>query len=273
MHEMWCILLKLRSKNIRSHKLVAMDTITVGDCTNLSLGNKSVHLFVVSPPYNVGINYGNGFNDNKEWRDYVEFLIKMMEEMHRTLVDGGRVAINVAGINRKPYKDVPGIVSSILEELGFLLRGTVIWIKGESSARTDCAWGSYMSNTNPVLRDSWESIVMASKETYELDCRTLGLPDITKDEFQQWSVSAWNMRPETRCSWHGAPFPEELPYRCIKWLVPREAIVVDPCCGTGTTPYVAKMLYRHYLAYDQNPEYVRRANERLGNTIFEATTW
>lgn len=250
-----------------------MDEILVGDCTNLPLGNKSAHLFVTSPPYNVGIEYGENYDDRKDWEVYKEFLAKLASEALRCLVKGGRAAFNVAGVNRNPYRDTPGTMTAICEQLGFLLRGTVIWDKGGAVARTGCAWGSYLLNSNPVLRDSWEAIVMVSKETYSFDGRGLGPPDFTKEEFQLYSDSMWRMRPETRCTWHDAPFPEELPYRCIKWLVPREAVVVDPCCGTGTTPYVAKRLYRHWMAFDQNPEYVKRANERLGNSIFEATKW
>lgn len=250
-----------------------MDEIRVGDCRNLPLGDRSVHLFVTSPPYNVNIDYGE-YKDDADYNVYLDTLITpMMREMMRCLVKGGRAAINVAGTNRKPYRDTPGKVSSIAEKLGFLLRGTVIWDKGGAVARTGCAWGSFKMTTNPVLRDSWEAIIMLSKETYELDCRGLGPDDITDEEFQLYSDSMWRMRPETRCSWHGAPFPEELPWRCIKWLVPRGAVVVDPCCGTGTTCFVAKRLYRHYHGFDINPEYVKRANARCGNNIFEAINW
>jgi len=259
--------------HVQPDGVVSMDEILVGDCTNLPLEDNSVHLFCTSPPYNVGIDYGEGHDDRKELQEYVIFLRGMLREMMRCLVKGGRAAINVAGVNRKPYIDIPASVSVLANGMGFLHRGNVIWDKGGAVARTGCAWGSYCMNSNPVLRDSWEVILMFSKETYDFDGRGLGPPDITKEEFSLYSDSMWRMRPETRCNWHDAPFPEELPYRCIKWLVPREAIVVDPCCGTGTTLYVAKRLYRHWMGFDQNAEYVKRANERLGNNIFEATTW
>ena len=73
--------------------------------------------------------------------------------------------MNVANLGRKPYR--PGDVIHILQDdLGFLLRGEILWVKGRG-ANGNCAWGSYVSAANPVLRDVTERIVVASKGRFD----------------------------------------------------------------------------------------------------------
>ncbi len=155
-----------------------------------------------------------------------------------------------------------------------LLRGEVIWLKADGASGS-CAWGSYMSATNPVLRDTTERIIIASKGRFE---RALsgkakkerlesGLPhedDITTDEFVEATLDVWRIRPESaKRVGHPAPFPVALPDRCIKLFTYKGDIVLDPFMGSGSTAIAALKAGRHYLGYELDEAYVKLARDRI----------
>ena len=73
----------------------------------------------------------------------------------------------MANLGRKPYRSLSADVIRILQDdLGLLLRGEVVWQKGEG-ATGSCAWGSFRSAANPVLRDLTERVVVASKGRFD----------------------------------------------------------------------------------------------------------
>lgn len=242
-----------------------LDTIHEGDATRIPLDDNFVHLVVLSPPYNVGIEYDSDpTGDSLEFHDYIEFTRRWMREIHRVLVNGGRACINIAGINRKPYIPWHSFVIQIAMELGFLMRGRIIWIK-EGRASTD--WGSWCSPSNPVLRDHSEDILVFSKGKYKLDRARSVEPDITKEEFLEYTRTLWYIRPETS-SWHPAAFPLEIPSRCIKLYTFPGQVVLDPFCGSGTTCIAAKRLGRRYIGFDRSKKYVEYARSRFGGNLW-----
>ena len=89
-------------------------------------------------------------------------LESVFAECVRVLEPGGRFAVNVANLGRKPYRSLSADVIRILEDLGLLLRGEIIWQKSKGSSGS-CAWGSFRSAANPSLRDTTERIIIASK--------------------------------------------------------------------------------------------------------------
>src|SRR3989344_2702493 len=125
------------------------------------LPDNSVHLMVTSPPYNVGKEY----DEDLSLKEYMVLLENVFKETHRVLVPGGRVAINIANVGRKPYIPLHSEIIKVMDKLGFLMRGEIIWDKGSSSGGS-CAWGSWQSAANPTLRDSHEYILIFSKELY-----------------------------------------------------------------------------------------------------------
>ena len=62
---------------------------------------------------------------------------------------------------------------------------------------------------------------------------------------------------------HPAPFPLELPLRCIKLFTFKGDVVLDPFCGVGTACLAAAKLGRSYVGYDTNQEYVDAAVNRI----------
>ncbi len=254
-----------------------------GSSTDMSaLPDNSVALVVTSPPYFVGKEYelavtGELDGDDRVPGTYIEFLELLHDvfaECVRVLEPGGRIAVNVANLGRKPYRSLSADVITILQDrLGLLLRGEVIWQKAESSSGS-CAWGSFAKASNPVLRDITERVVIASKGRFSRaiaakDRKRMGLPHestLANDEFVDVTKDVWQIDAEsaTRIG-HPAPFPVELPRRLIDLYTFEGDLVLDPFAGAGTTLVAAARTGRIGIGYDTDPEYVALAEHRLDN--------
>jgi modification methylase len=218
----------------------------------------SIHLMVTSPPYNVRKEY----DEDLTLDEYLDLLRKVFHETHRVLVPGGRACVNLANLGRKPYIPLHVHVIQLILEAGFLMRGEIIWNKG-SSASASTAWGSWMSATNPVLRDIHEYILVFSKDSFSRpgDGKE---STIRKEDFLDWTKSVWSFpAASARQVGHPAPFPEELPRRLIELYSFRGDVVLDPFCGSGTTCLAARAAERHYVGYEIDQGYVELARGRL----------
>ena len=223
------------------------------------LPDNSVHLMVTSPPYNVGKEY----DEDLTLPEYLAFLKRVWVETHRVLVPGGRACINVANLGRKPYIPLHTFIARDMSELGFLMRGEIIWDKG-ASASASTAWGSWQSATNPTLRDVHEYILIFSKGSYRRSRPEDRKDTITKEQFLEFTRSIWNFPAESaRKIGHPAPFPVELPYRLIQLYSFENEVVLDPFMGSGQTGLAALKSSRHFVGYELNSEYQILANKRI----------
>lgn len=221
--------------------------------------DNSIHLMITSPPYNVGKEYDNDLS----LMEYEKLLTNVFSQTYKKLVTGGRACINIANIGRKPYLPLHMIVINIMLNLGFLMRGEIIWDKS-ASAGGSCAWGSWMSASNPVLRDYHEYILVFSKESYSKNKAQIKKDSISKEDFIQWTKSIWTFpAANAKRIGHPAPFPMELPHRLINLYSYKEDVVLDPFCGSGTTCLAAMENDRYYIGYDINQEYIDFANSRI----------
>ena len=224
----------------------------------------SVHLMVTSPPYNVGKEY----DEDLSLDEYLGFLSSVFAQCYKKLVTGGRACINIANIGRKPYIPLHAMLIGIMLDLGFLMRGEIIWDKS-ASAGGSCAWGSWMSASNPVLRDYHEYILVFSKGSYSKNKAQEKRDTIAKDDFIQWTKSIWTFPAvNAKKIGHPAPFPIELPHRLINLYSYEGDVVLDPFCGSGTTCIAALQNNRNYVAYEINQDYVDLAQKRLNNHKF-----
>ena len=242
-----------------------LDTVQCVDSRDMSiLPDESVHLMVTSPPYNVGKDYDLDLG----LEEYRTLLRDVCREVYRKLVVGGRACVNVANLGRRPYIPIHSYLIADMLEIGFLMRGEVIWNKA-ASAGSSTAWGSWKSATNPVMRDVHEYILVFSKDSMGRsgEGRT---STITRDEFLEYTKSIWSFPTEsaTRVG-HPAPFPEELPRRLIQLYTFEGDIVLDPFCGSGTTCVAALKSNRHYIGFDNSEEYVELSRERIRKTLGE----
>ncbi|MEM2153662.1 MAG: site-specific DNA-methyltransferase [Nitrososphaeria archaeon] len=224
--------------------------------------DSSIHLMVTSPPYNVGKEY----DKDLDLFTYLNLLKDVFSETYRVLVPGGRACINIANVGRKPYIPYHKFVIDIMQDIGFLMRGEIIWNKG-AGAGVSTAWGSWCSPSNPILRDTHEYILVFSKGKFSRNSRGRE-STITKDEFLEFTKSVWEFPPESaERVGHPAPFPIELPYRCIQLYTYKDEVVLDPFCGVGTTCLAAIKTGRHFVGYDINPEYVEKAKKRINDYL------
>jgi len=222
------------------------------------LPDSSVHLMITSPPYNASKTY----DEDRTLQEYRLLLRKVFEGTWRVLVTGGRACINVANLGRSPYIPLHAILIEEMLSIGFLMRGEIIWNKG-TSAGISTAWGSWKSPSNPALRDTHEYILIFSKASFSRP-RNEENATISKEEFVCYTKSMWDFRTISALKvGHPAPFPEELPYRLIQLYSYKEDVILDPFCGSGTTCVVADTAGRRYVGYDNVPEYVALARDRL----------
>lgn len=222
------------------------------------LPDNSVHLVVTSPPYNVGKEY----DQDLTLEEYREFLKRVWREVKRVLVPGGRVCINIANLGRKPYIPLHAFIIQDMLDLGFLMRGEIIWNKAEGSSPST-AWGSWMSAKNPTLRDIHEYILVFSKDTFSRE--SLGRKStISREEFLEFTKSLWTFPavPAKKIG-HPAPFPVELPYRLIQLYTFEGEVVLDPFMGSGQTAIAAIKTKRYYVGYEINESYVKLAERRI----------
>ena len=193
----------------------------------------------------------------------------------RKVEPGGRIAVNVANLGRKPYRSLSADVIGILQDdLGLLLRGEVIWQKGDGAAG-NCAWGSYRSAANPVLRDLTERVVIASKGRFDRarppkQRAAAGHPHentLTSDEFMTATLDVWHIDAEraNRVN-HPAPFPVQLPERLIHLYTYKDDVVLDPFMGSGSTLVAARRTGRRGIGYDTDAGYVETARQRVAET-------
>ncbi len=229
------------------------------------LPDNSVHLMVTSPPYNVGKEYDR----NLTLSEYRAFLKRVWNEVKRVLVPGGRACINIANLGRKPYIPLHAFIIEDMLDLGFLMRGEIIWNKA-SSGSPSTAWGSWLSAKNPTLRDIHEYILVFSKGMFTRD-NLKRKSTITKDEFLEFTKSVWTFAAEpAKKVGHPAPFPVELPYRLIQLYSFEGEAILDPFIGSGQTAIAALKTNRHYVGYDINERYVKLAEKRITNYLIES---
>jgi len=236
-----------------------LDTVQCVDSRDMSmLPDESVHLMVTSPPYNVGKEY----DEDLDMDEYRGLLKAVFREVYRKLVVGGRACVNVANLGRRPYIPLHSFIIEDMLDLGFLMRGEIIWQKA-ASAGASTAWGSWMSASNPTLRDVHEYILVFSKGSMRRE-KEGRESTIARDEFLEYTKSVWSFPTESaKRVGHPAPFPEELPYRLIQLYTFEGDVVLDPFCGSGTTCIAALKTGRHYVGFDINEEYVNLAKDRI----------
>lgn len=240
-----------------------------------AVADNSVALVVTSPPYFAGKQYEEELGRDgvpSSYLEYLDLLRDVFAECVRVLEPGGRIAVNVANLGRKPYRSLAADVVSILgDELGLLLRGEIVWRKAEG-ATGSCAWGSYRSAANPVLRDLTERVVVACKGRFDraltpAQRQACGLPHestLGTDDFLSLTLDVWEIAPESaRRVGHPAPFPVELPEALIRLYTYAGDLVLDPFMGSGSTLVAAARLGRRYVGYDLDPTYVELARRRV----------
>lgn len=228
------------------------------------LPDNSVALMVTSPPYHVGKTY----DADTSFEEYLGLLHRVFMETYRVLQPGGRAVVNVANLGRRPYVPLSHLVTQVMHDIGYLMRAEIIWRKAKGAAGS-CAWGSWRSPANPVIRDVHEYCLCFSKGRFDRVVK--GAATVEADEFMDATLSIWDIPPESAARvGHPAPFPVALPRRFIELYTFGGELVLDPFMGSGSTAVAAVQTGRSYVGYDNDPAYVRAARERVAAAEAEA---
>ncbi|HDS59028.1 MAG TPA: site-specific DNA-methyltransferase [Thermoplasmatales archaeon] len=244
-----------------------IDTVRCMDSRDMSiLPDCSIHLMVTSPPYVAAKEY----DENLTLEEYRKLLKEVFSETYRKLVPGGRACVNIANLGRSPYIPLHSFIIQDMLDIGYLMRGEIIWNK-DASAGTSTAWGSWQSAKNPILRDVHEYIMVFSKQTFSRE-NNQREDTISKDEFLEYTKSIWSFPTESaKQVGHPAPFPVELPYRLIQLYTFEGDVVLDPFCGSGTVAVAAVQTNRHFVCFDIDSNYVKKARQRVKKYLYQQT--
>ena len=229
--------------------------------TTKYISNKSIDLIVTSPPYNVDIEYSS-HNNKLSYRDYLNFSKNWLSRCFEWLKDDGRFCLNIPlDKNKGGQQSVGADLTTIAKEIGFKYHSTIVWNEGNISRRT--AWGSWLSASAPYVIAPVELIVILYKKTWK---KTSGSreSDITKEEFMKWTNGLWTFSGESKKKiGHPAPFPIELPRRCIKLFSFLGDTVLDPFMGSGSTLIAAYLNRRKGIGVEIDKNYCELAKQRL----------
>ncbi|MBI4115290.1 MAG: site-specific DNA-methyltransferase [Candidatus Omnitrophica bacterium] len=222
---------------------------------------KSIDLTITSPPYNVDISY-NSHDDKISYEDYLEFSRKWIEKCYELAKDDGRFCLNIPlDKNKNGQQSVGADLTMISKAVGWKYHSTVIWNEGNISRRT--AWGSWLSASAPYVIAPVELIVILYKKHW----KKVGgsqKSDITKQEFMDWTNGLWTFTGESKKRiGHPAPFPLELPKRCIKLFSFVGDTVLDPFLGSGTTLVACLKTRRNGIGVEIDKGYCQLAKKRL----------
>lgn len=215
------------------------------DCLEGMAGlvSDSVDLIVTSPPYNIGIDYGD-FNDNQDFSVYKDWLLRVLRECFRVIKDRGIVAF-VIGNQRN--SGLPHYFYFLLKEVGFKVIKEIFWYKG-------------------LYYIQGESIFVCSKSG-DYNCyyrKTDGF--YSNGQFS----TIWEMRYKTGESrddlGHDAFFVKQIPRNFVLINTIEGDLVLDCFMGSGTTAVACKELGRNFIGFDISRDYCDVAIRRLGQS-------
>ncbi|MCL2039298.1 MAG: site-specific DNA-methyltransferase [Bacteroidetes bacterium] len=237
-------------------------TLYNADCLDRNLFDTPfIDLVVTSPPYNVGIDY-NSNDDELDYEQYLDFSEKWLSNCYKWSNTNGRLCMNIPlDKNKGGHRAVGADLTKIAQKVGWKYKTTIIWNEGNISRRT--AWGSWKSASAPVVIAPVELIVVMYKDEWK-KVNGSKISDITADEFKEWTNGVWIFNGESKKRiGHPAPFPKELPYRCIKLFSYQNDLIFDPFTGSGTTLLMAQNLNRRAIGVEIDTNYCELAKNRI----------
>lgn len=220
-----------------------------------------IDLIVTSPPYNVGIDY-NSHDDTGDYDKYLDFSRQWLTNCYNWSKPQARLVMNIPlDKNKGGQKSVGADLTRVAQNAGWQYQCTIVWNEGNISRRT--AWGSWMSASAPYVIAPVELLVVMYKESWK---KTNGSKqsDVSRNEFMEWTNGVWTFNGESKKRiGHPAPFPRQLPYRCIKLFSYVNDVVFDPFCGSGTTLIEAYTNHRQSIGIELDEQYCQLAKNRV----------
>lgn len=228
------------------------------------LQEQFLDLIITSPPYNVGIEYNSNVDSN-DYKEYLEFCKIWLENCYLWAKDGARFCLNIPlDKNKGGQQSVGADLIQIAKKTGWKYHSTIVWNEGNISRRT--AWGSWLSASAPYVIAPVELIVVLYKGEWKKKIK--GQSNISRDEFMTWTNGLWTFNGESKKRiGHPAPFPRELPKRCIKLFSFVDDVVCDPFSGSGTTMIESYLNKRQFVGIELDSAYCELSKNRFLETI------
>ncbi|TFG95802.1 site-specific DNA-methyltransferase [Candidatus Thorarchaeota archaeon] len=254
--------------------------VVTGDSRQMDrVPDNSVHLVVTSPPYWNLKDYGNDEaigQSSTTYEEYLDSICDVFRECIKKLVPDGKLIVNIMPIllpgkiskfKRRVTKSVLTELEEFMDSLGNMyFHSLYIWDKRKAVRFS--SWGSYPYPPNLLSTYPYEWIIVFSKmgKRREVNKEIKEASKISHEEFTNWvQNSIWDFQPASaKQENHPAPFPEELPRRCIRLYSFVGDIVLDPFAGCGTTLKVARELKRNSIGYEINPKYTSIIRKKIG---------
>lgn len=232
----------------------------LGDCLEIlpTLEAGSVDMVITSPPYNVGVKYGDKSweDDRLDVEEYKIIADNFMTFIQRLMVIGGRVCVEIGGSGRNlplswmwqdaAYQAGLGLYS----EIGIQHRKT-----------NPTAWGSWMKSDMVYTIPNFHMAYVFYKEIERKnghDC------DIERREFIDWTRGYWKINySKDNTKEHPAQFPLSLPKRFMKLFGHTGDTILDPFMGSGTTGVACVQLRRNFIGIEIEPKYYDIAEKRI----------
>lgn len=231
-----------------------------------SIENNSIDLIVTSPPYNLDIQYAS-YNDALSYKDYLKLCKKWFLKLYELAKDDGRFCLNIPLDKSKGgYQSVGADLTVLAKSVGWKYKTTIVWNEGNISKGS--AWGSWLSASAPHIIAPVELIVILYKNQWKKQSGSK-ITNIDREDFKQWTTGIWTFKGESRRKiGHPAPFPVELPYRCIELLSYEQDTILDPFMGSGSTLIAALRANRKGIGIDIEKKYCEIAKNRLLDEIY-----
>lgn len=203
--------------------------------------------------------------------EYLTFIERVLRGCYHVLAAGGRICWNVPNqirVGRDGELWSPSIkTAELMEKTGFKFFDFLIWNQMYSDSAT--AWGSWCSPSAPFIRHQTEAILVFCKDVWKIQHK--GKSDLEPKEFMSLTKSElWDIRPAKASQvGHPAPFPEELPKRCIKLFSYVGDVVLDPFTGSGTTLKAAEDLGREWIGIEKEQSYINLAIKNIDRVRYQ----
>jgi site-specific DNA-methyltransferase (adenine-specific) len=251
---------QLKNNSYFSNKYVSIYNTDILKLKDVKDG--TIDLMITSPPYNLDIKY-NSHNDKMSYKTYLDFTKDWLSKCYSLAQDDGRFCLNIPlDKNKGGQQSVCSDITSIAKEVGWQYHSTIIWNEGNISRRT--AWGSWLSASAPYVIAPVEVIVVLYKRFWKK--QHYGKSDVTKEEFLEWTNGVWTFSGESKKKiGHPAPFPIELPKRCIKLFSYVDDIILDPFLGSGSTLLACIETKRQGIGVEIDKKYCTLAKRRILN--------
>ncbi len=224
-----------------------------------TLERESINVTITSPPYNVGVSYKGGSQDDVSYDEYLNFSKEYLSNILYWTKPTGRLCLNVGlDKNKNGKRPICSDITKLAMDMGWKYHSTIIWNEGTVSRRT--AWGSWLSASAPHVIAPVEVILVLYKDEWKRDYK--GTSTIQRDDFIKWTNGLW-IFGGSRKNGHPAPFPPELPRRCIQLFSYLEDTILDPFSGSGTTVLESISNGRKAIGVEISKEYHKLAKERI----------